>query len=60
MTATAEMFKDTAKHYQLISTISVYGGFIGRPDSIDETHEPTKISDEEAAKMTTIRQSFRP
>ncbi|MCR9245169.1 MAG: NAD-dependent epimerase/dehydratase family protein [bacterium] len=59
VTATAELFRDTAAHYQFISTISVYGGFGQRPKSLDESVEPTKISDEEAAKYKTIRQSFR-
>ena len=57
--ATAELFKDTAAHYQLISTISVYGDFGSRPDVIDETVEPTRVSDEVAAEAKTIRQAFR-
>ncbi|MCA8953227.1 MAG: NAD-dependent epimerase/dehydratase family protein [Planctomycetes bacterium] len=56
---TAEIFKDTAAHYQFISTISVYGAFGGRPAELDENGETAKISDEEAAKYTTIRASRR-
>lgn len=57
--ATAEMFRDTAAHYQFISTISVYGGFGDRPKVVDETVEPPQIDDETAAGMKTIRESFR-
>ena len=37
--ATAKLFASTAKHYQFISTISVYGSFGERPDTIDESTE---------------------
>ncbi|MCA8976243.1 MAG: NAD-dependent epimerase/dehydratase family protein [Planctomycetes bacterium] len=57
--AVAEMFKDIAAHYQFISTISVYGGFGERPEAIDETVEPTRVSDEVAAAAKTIREAYR-
>ena len=56
--ATAKLFADTAKHYQFISTISVYGSFGERPDTIDESTAVTTVGDEDVAKVGTIRQSM--
>jgi len=56
--ATAKLFADTAKHYQFISSISVYGQFGERPDVIDETAAVGTVGDEEVAKVETIRQSL--
>ncbi len=56
--ATARLFAATAKHYQLISTISVYGNFGERPDVIEESAPVAAVSDENVAKVNTIRQSM--
>lgn len=56
--ATAKLFADTAAHYQFISTISVYGAFGDRPDTIDEATEVAKVGDDDVAKVSTIRQSM--
>jgi len=56
--ATAKLFADTAAHYQFISTISVYGAFGDRPDTIDEATEVATVGDDDVAKVSTIRQSM--
>jgi 2'-hydroxyisoflavone reductase len=56
--ATAKLFAGTAKHYQFISTISVYGQFGARPDTIDEATATATVGDEDVAKVSTIRQSM--
>lgn len=56
--ATAKLFASTAKHYQFISTISVYGSFGERPDTIDESTAVGTVGDEDVAKVSTIRQSM--
>lgn len=56
--ATAKLFADTAAHYQFISTVSVYGAFGDRPDTIDEATEVATVGDEDVAKVSTIRQSM--
>ena len=56
--ATAKLFADTAAHYQFVSTISVYGAFGDRPDTIDEATEVATVGDEDVAKVSTIRQSM--
>ena len=47
-----------SKHYQFISTISVYGSFGERPDTIDEKTEAATVGDEDVAKVNTIRQAM--
>ena len=56
--ATAKLFAETAVHYQFVSTISVYGAFGDRPDTIDEATEVATVGDEDVAKVSTIRQSM--
>ena len=56
--ATAKLFAEKAKHYQFISSISVYGQFGERPDVIDETAVVGTVGDEDVAKVSTIRQSL--
>ncbi len=56
--ATARLFADTARHYQFISSISVYGGFGERVGTFDESSPTSEVSDEDVAKVSTIRQSF--
>lgn len=56
--ATAKLFAGKAKHYQFISTISVYGSFGSRPDVVDESTEVSTVGDEDVAKVNTIRQSM--
>ncbi|MBL9075895.1 MAG: NAD-dependent epimerase/dehydratase family protein [Planctomycetes bacterium] len=58
VTATAKLFADTAAYYQCISSISVYAGFGERPGSFGEAAPVLEVSDEVAATVTTIRQSF--
>ena len=56
--ATARMFADKATHYTFISSISVYGQFGERADVFDETAAVGQVSDEDAAKVNTIRGSM--
>ncbi|MBX3464757.1 MAG: NAD-dependent epimerase/dehydratase family protein [Planctomycetes bacterium] len=56
--ATAKLFADTAQHYQFISSISVYDGFGERAGTFDESSPAGEVSDEDVAKVSTIRQSY--
>lgn len=56
--ATAKLFAETARHYQFISSISVYGGFGANPDTIDEATPVSTVDDAEVATVSTIRQSL--
>lgn len=56
--ATAKLFAETARHYQFISTISVYGAFGERPDTIDETTPVGTVDDEKIAEVGEIRQAM--
>lgn len=56
--ATAKLFAGSATHYQFISTISVYGSFGARPDVITEQTPVATVGDDDAAKVSTIRQSM--
>lgn len=56
--ATARMFAAETTHYTFISTISVYDKFGERPDVFDETSSVGEVSDEDAAKVNTIRGSM--
>jgi 2'-hydroxyisoflavone reductase len=56
--ATAKLFADTCKHYQFVSTISVYGSFGERPDTIDEATPVGTVGEEDVAKVNTIRQAM--
>lgn len=56
--ATAKLFADNASHYQFVSTISVYGSFGARPDVITEDTPVATVGDDDAAKVSTIRQSM--
>jgi 2'-hydroxyisoflavone reductase len=51
--ATAKLFAENCKHYQFISTISVYGSFGDRPDSIDESTETSSVDDDKVQKVNT-------
>ena len=57
--ATAGMFANSAKVYQLISSISVYRGFGENTDEVDEGSPVLEIDDETVASIDTIRASFR-
>lgn len=56
--ATAKLFAGTAKHYQFISTISVYGSFGDRPDTIDETTATGSVEDGKVEKVNLIREAM--
>lgn len=56
--ATARLFAEKARHYQFVSTISVYGSFGERPDRIDETQAPAVVGDDDVAKVNTIREAM--
>ena len=56
--ATAKLLAETCKHYQFISTISVYGSFGERPDTITENAATAKVGDEDVAKVNSIRQAM--
>ena len=56
--ATAKLFAGTAKHYQFISSISVYASFGERAGTIDERAEVGTVGEEDVAKVSTIRQSM--
>lgn len=56
--ATAKLFAGTARHYQFISTISVYGSFGERPDTIDESTPAATVADDDVAKVNAIRQAM--
>jgi len=53
--ATAKMFAATCKHYQFISTISVYGSFGERPDTIDEQTPTSSVEEDKVRGVNTIR-----
>lgn len=54
--ATAKLFAATAKHYQFISTISVYGSFGQRPDRIDETAATPDVPEDKAAEAAQVNE----
>ncbi|MEZ6037680.1 MAG: NAD-dependent epimerase/dehydratase family protein [Planctomycetota bacterium] len=56
--ATATLLRDRVAHYQFISTISVYGAFGTRPDSIDETTDVATVEDDKVADVNAIRQAM--
>ena len=56
--ATAKLFRESAKHYQFISTISVYGSFGERPDTIEETTPVSTVEDDKVKGVNTIRQAM--
>ncbi|MCB9878914.1 MAG: NAD-dependent epimerase/dehydratase family protein [Planctomycetes bacterium] len=56
--ATATLLRDHVAHYQFISTISVYGAFGTRPDTVDETTAVATVEDDKVAEVSTIRQSM--
>lgn len=53
--ATARLFADSCKHYQFISTISVYGSFGERPDTIDEQTPTSSVEEDKVRGVNTIR-----
>lgn len=56
--ATAKLFAGTAKHYQFVSTISVYGAFGDRPDTIDESTAVGTVEDGKVEKVNLIREAM--
>jgi 2'-hydroxyisoflavone reductase len=56
--ATAKLFAAKAKHYQFISTVSVYPGFGSNTETITEATPVGTVGDEDVAKVSTIRQSM--
>lgn len=56
--ATAKLFAGKSKHYQFVSTISVYGSFGDRPDTIDEDTKVGTVEDEQVANVNQIRQAM--
>ena len=56
--ATAKLFSETSKHYQFISSISVYGSLGERPDTIDETEPVSTVEDDKLKGVNTIRQAM--
>lgn len=56
--ATAKLLADSCRHYQFISTISVYGSFGERPDTIDEKTPAAVVGDGDVANVNTIRQAM--
>ncbi len=55
VTATATLLKDATRHYQVISSISVYGTGINKVGA-DESYPVEDTTDEEAAKVKLIRE----
>lgn len=58
VTATAELFADSAEHYTFISSISVYPAFGTKSEDIDEDAPVAEVSDEVVAGIDTIRASL--
>ena len=56
--ATAKLLADSCKHYQFISTISVYGSFGERPDAITESTDTAKVDDDKVAAVNAIREAM--
>ncbi|MGE3172628.1 MAG: NAD-dependent epimerase/dehydratase family protein [Planctomycetota bacterium] len=56
--ATARLFADRAKHYQFISSVSVYAAFGNGTEPVDEDGEVLTVDDDTAAGVTTIRGSM--
>ncbi len=56
--ATAKLFADSARHYQFISSISVYAGFGERAETFTEAVPVATVDDEDVLKVSTIRQSM--
>lgn len=56
--ATAKLFAETARHYQFVSSISVYGAFGERAETITEAEPVATVDDAAVAEVGTIRQSM--
>ncbi|HZT56228.1 MAG TPA: NAD-dependent epimerase/dehydratase family protein, partial [Burkholderiaceae bacterium] len=56
--ATAKLFADKCRHYTFISSISVFGSLGERAETLDESSPVATVSDDDAAKVNTIRQSM--
>lgn len=54
--ATAKLFAGSAKHYQFISSISVYPAFGEEAVEIDETGAVGEVTDEDLARVRRIRE----
>ncbi len=56
--ATAKLFADSCRHYQFISSISVYPAFGQQAIEVDEQSPVGEVDDATVAKVETIRQSM--
>ncbi|HEX5052930.1 MAG TPA: NAD-dependent epimerase/dehydratase family protein [Planctomycetota bacterium] len=56
--ATARLFAEKAKHYQFVSSVSVYGAFGERADTVDETSDVGEVADDKVEGIGTIRQAM--
>ena len=56
--ATAKLFAESARHYQFISSVSVYDGFGERAETITEASPVSTVDDADIAKVNTIRQAM--
>lgn len=56
--ATAKLFAESARHYQFISSVSVYGGFGERAQTMTEAEPVSTVDDEDVDKVSTIRQAM--
>lgn len=54
--ATAKLLAGSCKHYQFISTISVYGSFGQRPDRIDESAATPDVPEAKAAEAAAVHE----
>lgn len=54
--ATAKLLAPGCRHYQFISTISVYGSFGQRPDRIDETAATPDVPEGKAAEANAVQE----
>ncbi len=56
--ATAKLFAGSCEHYQFVSTISVYGSFGQRPDTIDEATPVATVEDDKVEQVNAIAQAM--
>ncbi len=56
--ATAKLFAESARHYQFISSVSVYDGFGERAATITEASPVSTVDDADIAQVNTIRQAM--
>ncbi|MEO6597751.1 MAG: NAD-dependent epimerase/dehydratase family protein [Planctomycetota bacterium] len=56
--ATARLFAEKARHYQFISSVSVYEGFGQRPEAVGEDTEVGEVANDKISEVNTIRQAM--